>query len=116
MREKLALINGRKSTFVGVFDKYGWRTFRGQYVGKTILLKDIKNSKGELVTEHLWFHESKTFSKLGKLKKGDILMFDARSQPYMKHRGEELDFKLAWPQNLRRVEADTLRESGQASL
>jgi hypothetical protein len=116
LRERLAEIEGRKSVFYGIFERYGWRKFRGQFVGKTLLLKDIKDKKGNIVTDHLWFHLTKGFDKLGKLQKGQMVSFEARSQPYTKHRGEDYDYHLAYPQNLKIVDGSTLREDSQASL
>ena len=116
MRERLAQIEGNKSMFYGEFSKYGWRRFMGQYVGKTLLLTNIRDKYGNIICDHLWFHLTKGFEKLGELKKGQILKFEARVQSYTKHRGEDLDYHLAYPQNLAIVEQGTLREQGQLTL
>lgn len=116
MREALAQIEGKKSLFYGEFSKYGWRKFMGQYVEKTLLLVNIRDKQGNLICDHLWFHLTKGFEKLGELKKGQILKFEARVQSYTKHRGEDVDYHLAWPQDLKIVEGTTLREEGQLAL
>ena len=116
MRDILARREGEKSVYYGEFSKYGWRKFRGEFVGKTLLLVNIKDKDEKIVADHLWFHLTKRFDKLGKLEKGQTLRFTARVQVYSKHRGEDFDYHLAYPDDLTLVESDTLKEKGQMTL
>ncbi len=116
LREQLAFLEGKKSVWYGTFEKYAWRHFQGRFVGKTLLLKDIRDKNGNVLSDHLWFHMTRGFEKLGKLEKGQVLKFDARVQQYRKNRGMETDYRLAYPMNLPLVEEETLREEGQMVL
>lgn len=87
----------------------------GRIVGKTVMLRDIKDFRGQTVTDHLWFHLGKGFEKLD-LKVGDTVQFEGRVSTYRKHRGEDTDYKIGFLKNLRKVETETLREKGQGGL
>lgn len=89
----------------------------GKYVGKTILLVDVKNSKGEIVTDHLWMKIGKGFDEL-KPGKGDIVAFEATVGTYTRggRDSDDYDYKLEYPRKLRKVEPNTLREVGQTTL
>lgn len=80
MRDELKEIDGVRSTFTGVFVRFGTKTgFRG--TEETVLLKDVKDKEGRPVSDHLWFNLTKGFEKLG-LKAGDKIQFDARVKKY----------------------------------
>jgi len=111
MREKLKQANGNRSIFEGIFERFGIKNSFG-HPKHTLLLKDIKDNSGKVVTDHLWFNVGKRFDSL-KLQAGDIVRFDARVKPYVKgYRGYredvydspvETDYKLSNPTNLRKV-------------
>ena len=77
----------------------------------TVLLVDVRDSDGNLVTDHLWFNYTKGFESLGDLQEGDVIRFDARVRPYVKgyvnQRAyideREVDYKLAYPTKVARV-------------
>ena len=113
MREALRQANGVRATFSGVVERYGIKNSYG-HPKQTLLLKDIKDGSGRVVTEHLWFNLTKGFARLG-LQAGDAVKFDARVKLYIKgYRGYrddvfdkpiETDYKLSHPTNLRKVSA-----------
>lgn len=122
MRENLKKIgNNERHTFTGVFARFGEKkAYKGIIPDITVLLLDIKDKDGNLITDHLWFNLTKEF-KACKLKENDIVQFDARVAMYEKgykgHRGWDwdeypevsVDYKLSYPTKISvigRVEAD----------
>ncbi|MGE5496525.1 MAG: hypothetical protein ACM3Q2_00520 [Syntrophothermus sp.] len=80
MRNELKEMDGERSTFTGVFVRFGTKTgFKG--TEETILLKNVLDTEGKPVADHLWFNLTKGFEKLG-LKAGDKIQFDARVKKY----------------------------------
>ena len=64
----------------------------------TILLQNIKDEFGVILTDHLWFNYTKEFQELGKLRKGDEIQFDARTIRYEKgYKGRNKSLKLLHP-------------------
>jgi len=111
MREKLKRIEDERTTFIGVFERYGTKTNWNGYPENTILLKEIKNSFGKIISDHIWFSFTKGFQKLGKLENGDIIQFQARVKPYVKgyvnHSDyideREIDYKLNNPTKIQKI-------------
>jgi hypothetical protein len=111
VREELARDDGLRGSFTGTFERIGVKTSFG-YTKKTVLLKDIKDSRGTLVADHLWFNLTKGFEALG-LQPGDSVRFDARVKEYIKgYRGRrddvfgkpiEVDYKLSHPTRIGKV-------------
>lgn len=111
MRKELEKIEEVRGTFTGVFVRKG--TKNGYMcIEETILLKDVKNSEGKLMTDHLWFNYTKGFQKLGTLKEGDVIQFDARCKSYLKgykgyrmdvYKPLEWDYKLSHPTKLKKL-------------
>ena len=115
MRTELKKINGDRRTFTGTFVRLGTKSSYG-YVKQTLLLADVKDSSGNVVTDHLWFNLTKGFESLN-LVPGDIVQFDARVKPYMKgYRGwrdedddyeykpVSVDYKLSNPSKVKRID------------
>lgn len=105
MRKDLTKYTETRGTFTGVFVREG---SKNGYKGPepTILLKDIKNKEGVLLTDHLWFNYTKQFKALGKLNEGDLIQFNARCKEYEKgykgyrndvYKPIETDYKLSHP-------------------
>lgn len=106
MRTKLRKIGSNaRHTFTGVFERTGWKD---NYYGniQTILLLNVKDEHGQIVTDHLWFNMTRGFETANPAK-GDILQFNARVSNYIKgymgyrdnvydHPIEE-DYKLSRP-------------------
>ena len=116
MRKDLKKIGSQeRHTYTGVFVRYG---FKNGYKGpiETLLLKDIKDSAGNIISDHLWFNKTKGFAKYD-LKKGDVLKFDARVSSYQKgykgydewtriERPVETDYKLSYPTKIELVKTN----------
>ena len=111
MRKELEKIEEVRATFTGTFSRKG---FKNGYKcpEPTLLLLDVKDLDGKYITDHLWFNYTKGFQKLGELKEGDIIQFDARSKAYEKgykgYRDDvycpiELDYKLSYPTKIKKV-------------
>ena len=107
MRKKLKDLGAEdRHTFIGTFERFGFKNaFKGPPL-QTVLLLDIKEAtSGSFVTDHLWFTKTKGFDKLG-LKQGDVVQFDARVASYTKgYQGDwdswlEKDYKLSYPTKL----------------
>jgi hypothetical protein len=109
LRKALKQIDGCRRTFSGTVSRTATKTSFG-YTKKTLLLVDLKDSKGVVITDHLWFNLTKGFERLG-LVVGDIVQFDARVKEYVKgyqgHRWDvdkpvEIDYKLSHPTKIER--------------
>lgn len=92
-----------RSTFTGRFVSYGTKPGYGRRP-VTILLADIADEHGKVVTDHLWFNRTQGFDSLGPLRTGDRVKFDARVKTYHKGgRADRIDYKLSYPSQVRRV-------------
>ena len=111
MRKKLKKIEGVREKFIGVFSRFGTKANYHGFPEPTILLIDIRNKDGEIVTDHIWFAYGKRFEALGELKEGDIIEFHARVKEYekgyinMRHEifNAETDYKLNNPTKVQKV-------------
>jgi hypothetical protein len=114
MRNQLAIINGSRTRFEGIFVRFGSKTAYKGYPIPTVLLKDIRSLADDNIrTEHLWFTCGKQLDKLN-LKENDIVRFDARVTTYEKgYKGHrdieeykpiELDYRLSFPTKVVKVE------------
>ena len=75
----------------------------------TVLLKDIKDETGRIVTDHQWFNMTKGFEQTN-LKLGDIVEFRATMKKYIKgykgrqeyifYKPKKADHMLARPHNI----------------
>lgn len=102
MREKLEKIGSEeRHRFRGTFERFGEKKSFG-HVKKTVLLVDITDLDGNLLTDHLWFNFTKGFEKVSP-RAGDILEFDARVTEYEKgYRGyrDDVFCPLSWDYRL----------------
>lgn len=111
MRKHLEKKENIRSTFTGTFSRYGTKTNYKGYPERTILLKDVMDWNGKIVSDHLWFNDTKGFQKLGDLEEGDIIQFDAGVKGYVKgfvnHRHgideREWDYRLSHPTRMMRL-------------
>lgn len=83
MRRALKIIGSKeRHVFFGTFARYGTKSgYKGLL--KTVLLIDVENEEGKLITTHLWFNFTKGFEKLN-LQPGDKVKFNGRVKPYVK--------------------------------
>ena len=111
MRKKLAVNEGERKKFTGLFTRLGKKAGYTGYSVETILLTNVKDAEtGELVTNHLWFTFTKGFQLFG-LKEGDTLEFEARVKAYSKGyvnksltlNKEKHDYKLSNPTKIKRL-------------
>ena len=112
VRKGLQKINGVRATFQGEFIKIGSKSGY-KYPQPTLLLCNIKNMDGQIISDHLWFNYTKRFDDLGELRQGDVLRFDARVKKYERGyngRREDVyvpstwDYKLSHPTHIVKLE------------
>jgi hypothetical protein len=111
VREELAKVNETRCTFTGTFVRVGTKSSFG-HPKQTLLLADVKDSDGKIVTDHLWFNLTKGLAALC-LNPGDTVSFDARVKEYLKgyrgHRDDvydkpvKTDYKLSHPTKLKKL-------------
>jgi len=111
MRRALKPLEGVRTTFRGTVAQFGMKT---GYTGRDLpilMLKDVMDSAGNLVTEHLWFMVGKQLAALN-LQIGDVISFHARVTAYEKeYKGYredvckpiEIDYRLSNPTKITRV-------------
>jgi hypothetical protein len=113
MRNLLKKQEGRRGEFRGTVALYGAKTaFRGPDI-PTVMLKDVRDETGEIVTDHLWMTVGKQLTCLN-VQVGEEIVFAARVTPYEKgykgHREDvydaprSIDYRLSNPTKIRRVE------------
>lgn len=84
MRDKLRKIGSKeRHRFTGTFIRTGWKSGYMSDGVETVLLQNIKDESGKIVTDHLWFNMTRGFY-CANLSAGDIVQFDARVEPYIK--------------------------------
>ena len=112
MRKKLSELENQRKKFTGTFERFGFKkAYRGPDL-QTVLLKGVRDEYGKLLTDHLWFNFTKGFERL-RLKKGDIVSFEARVKEYVKgYMGRrddiydkpiEYDYKLDRPTKVAKI-------------
>ena len=91
MREEFARREGARGRYTARVSRFGTkRAYRGPRL-VTVLLVDVKDATGAVVTDHLWLTIGKTLERL-HLAPGHTLAFDARVTPYVKgYRGRRYD-------------------------
>ena len=111
MRTELGKVDSlTRHRFYGTFERFGEK--RGyRFMERTVLLKDIKDENGNLLTDHLWFNYTKGFSKIN-LQQGCVVEFFARVDTYEKgyfgYRDDIyyppcVDYKLSRPTKIKLV-------------
>jgi hypothetical protein len=124
VRTKLAEIDGKRGLFTGTLARFGQKkAYKGPPI-KTALLRDVKNARGEHMTDHLWFKVGLQMERLN-LQPGDEISFEARVTPYIKgYRGRrddddlpplEKDYRLSFPRNFKKL-SSTSAAKPQAAL
>ena len=110
MRNELKLLAGERNVFTGEFVRFGTKQgYKG--IERTVLLKNIKNSLCEVVTDHLWFNFTKGFASIeSQLVEGVEVEFTARVKQYTKgykgyrddvYKPIEVDYKLSHPTKIK---------------
>ncbi len=111
MRHALKSLEGVRTTFRGTVAQFGMKS---GYTGRdlpTLMLKDVMDSAGILVTGHLWFVVGKQLAAL-HLQIGDVISFQARVTAYEKgykgyredvYKPIEIDYRLSNPTKITRI-------------
>lgn len=103
MREELKKKDNDRDTFMGVFIRFGTKNGY-KHKEPTVLLQDVRDMEGNILTDHLWFNYTKEFKKLWEEKNlfaFDIIKFNARVKGYWKgYTKDEFDFKLSHPRKI----------------
>lgn len=113
MRKLLKQQIGRRGEFRATVAQFGTKSaFRGPDL-PTMLLRDVKDETGQIVTNHLWMTVGKQLSRLN-VQVGEEIVFVARVTRYEKgYKGSRADvfaappstdYRLSYPTNVRRVE------------
>lgn len=84
MRRQLKILDEHRGQFQGTFKKFGLKSGYNGVSSETILLVSICDDNGKIISDHLWFNMTKGFEKLGALRPGDIIQFEARVKKYRK--------------------------------
>ena len=94
MRKQLAKIqDGKKHTFLATMERYG--SFINRVTGektRTILLKNVTDTKGKVLTDHVWVRED-SYLRKSSLTAGKLYAFEARIGTYDRGRTSR-DFRL----------------------
>ena len=98
MRKLLKQQMGRRGEFRATAAQFGTKSaFRGPDLS-TMMLKDVKDETGQIVTDHLWMTVGKQLSRLN-VQVGEEIVFVARVTRYEKgYKGSREDVFAAPPQ------------------
>lgn len=111
MRRALKALEGVRTTFRGTVAQFGMKP---GYTGRdlpTLMLKDVMDSAGNIVTDYLWFMVGKQLAALD-LHVGDVISFQARVTVYEKgykgyrddvYKPIEIDYRLSNPTKITRI-------------
>lgn len=111
MRKQLRQVGSdERHTYKGTFVREGIKNgYKG--IERTILLADVTDQEGTIVTDHLWFNYTKGFRD-ANLEPGDIVEFTARVSKYVKgykgyrwdvYKPIEVDYKLSYPTKIKNL-------------
>ena len=111
-RKALGANEGMRGLYTGEFVRTGCKP--GYISGvHTVLLKDITDETGQIVTDHQWFNMTKGFEQ-ANLKLGDLVEFRATVKKYIKgykgrqeyifYKPNKADYMLSRPTNIRKLD------------
>lgn len=102
MRDKLKALEGIRGIFTGEYIKVsGKKEHTG--TGPAVLLRNVKDQNGQLLTDHIWVNYNQAFEDL-QLQEGDTIIFMARVGKYTKGKGNRIeDYKLHYPSQIQRL-------------
>jgi len=87
----------------------------------TILLRNVRDENGKILTDHIWFTRGKSWAYLVP---GDKVSFSARVDSYVKgyqghrwdvERSQKLDYRLVYPTKVRSKAADERKAAANTS-
>lgn len=97
MRDALKQYNGEQGIFTGIMSRYGTAYDSDKL---TILLKNIKDGKGNFITDHVWMEATKQL-KAAHLMFGDEIQFSCVVRPYDTKHG--CDFGFVCVSNIKKI-------------
>jgi len=111
MREGLKQIEGVRGVFRATFVRYGTKSAYRGLPPTTILLRDVTDTAGAVVADHLWLVEGVQYKALTPLREGDMVEFRGRVTQYEKgYKGRDwerqadsplkTDYRLSNPTNV----------------
>ena len=121
MRKELKKMDNIRGLFSGRFNRLGTKNGWKGATLTTVLLTDIRDSEGNIVSDHLWFNYTKGFASVD-LQEGDTIQFEARVTEYWKgycgYRGDvyrpiKKDYKLSYPTKIKKI--DNIEELQEVS-
>lgn len=93
-RPGLAALDGQRRRFDAELARFGRR--RGRRDGVTLLLKSVwLAATRDVVAEHVWMRLTAGVARLGELRAGTVLAFNARVTAYFKNQGAS--YRLSRP-------------------
>ena len=108
VRKALGVNEGKRGLYIWKFDRTGSKSGYKSRLD-TVLLKDIKDETGRIVTDHQWFNMTKGFEQ-ADLKLGDLVEFRATVKKYIKgykgrreyifYKPKKADHMLSRPNNI----------------
>lgn len=111
MRRVLKSLEGVRTAFRGTVVQFG---VKSGYTGldlPTLMLKDVMDGTGNVVTDHLWLSIGKQLAAL-HLQSGDVIAFQARVTAYEKgykgyredvYKPIEIDYRLSNPTKIAKI-------------
>lgn len=104
MRKELKQIEEVRTKFSGTFERFGWKkNYKGPPT-QTVLLKNLKDDNGNILTDHAWFNYGKNFEKIGELKEGDEIYFYARIKKYKKgYYKNDIDYRFSHATRFKKI-------------
>jgi hypothetical protein len=118
MRKLMQAREGERGAFSGKVERFGTKTaYRGPDI-PTVLLVDVRDASGALMTDHLWMTAGKQIAALS-LTEGDTVEFEARITSYEKgyfgyredvYKSAETDYRLSNPTKVRKIEKEVKHE------
>lgn len=117
MREELKRRDGERCHYTARVERFGNKVRFGHDV-PTILLVDVRDDDGALMTDHLWFNYTQGFQDSG-VRPGDSVEFCARAESYLKGHYRDVqsvDWKLSYPTKVEWVPSDSPGDCAELEL
>lgn len=107
MRTKLKQLDKKRFLVTAEFSKFGTKTNWNGYQTPTVCFQNIKDSEGNILTDHVWFTVGKRIKDMD-LQEGDIVSYEARVSNYRKdYFKDTIDYKLNNPTKFKLIYRDS---------
>lgn len=113
MRKHLRDLSGKRASFTAIVSRYGSKRRYMNESLDTLLLEDIQDRRGRLVTDHAWLIVTLQIARLHLLI-GEVVAFEARIESYVKgysfgrydaYNPTRMDYRLVDLRHIRRIES-----------